>query len=355
MTKKRTRVAGIVAGVAAIPFLLPTVAGATAGPGYVGSSPDPASYPPLPSQCAGQQWWQWVYDPETETVPPTAQVLSASNPYIVLDLANVPAGEVTITEAITWDARLDQRKVQPAGEGDEGAELAHHNKPERWEKLRVEFYKDGQLIGVSPLHTPDLPDDNPFAWSVSSLGTLDLYEDADTVKLAHASTFMETDGRENAFFPKSICITSKPFVPDPDASLTYSCDAGALTMVNKGKGWSEFSYGIDDEWKTVWLGPGESLVEELPIVEDGEVYVELWIDGEQVIAELIETDCVTPTTVTLPPASEPPTEVLAQTEQAPELAFTGGESVRNAAIGAALLAAGAGMLIVSRRREAGEA
>src|SRR5690606_9150445 len=116
-------------------------------------------------------------------------------------------------EAITWDARVEQLQLQPAGE-DPDAQPAHHQ-PERWEKLRVELYKDGELIGVSPLHTPDVPDDNPFAWTVSSLGTLDLYDDADTVKLAHASTFMATDGRQNAFFPKSICITSTPFVPAP--------------------------------------------------------------------------------------------------------------------------------------------
>src|SRR5690606_29813778 len=105
---------------------------------------------------------------------------------------------------------------------------------ELWEKLRVEFYNGTDLIGVSPLHTPDLPDDNPFAWSVSSLGTIDLPADADKVVLAHASTFMSTDGSENAFLPKSLCITSTPFVPNPEASLTYDCDSATLTMTNNG-------------------------------------------------------------------------------------------------------------------------
>ena len=53
MTRKRTRVVGLAATLASVPFFLPTAAGANVGPGYVDSSNDPASYPPLPGECAG--------------------------------------------------------------------------------------------------------------------------------------------------------------------------------------------------------------------------------------------------------------------------------------------------------------
>jgi hypothetical protein len=292
MTNKRTKALGLAASLAAIPFLLPTVAGAEAGPGSVGSSHDPESYPPLPGECAGGHlWWQW-------TDAPDAQVLSASNPFIVLPDMYIGAGHVTITEAITWDARPDEKpepqpELVPAEAGQEeqlqGGEQIREGDgpdPELYEKMRVEFYKGGELIGASPFHTPDLPDDAPYAWSKSWLGELDLYEDADTVVLKHASGFMKTDGAENAFLPKAVCIQVTPF--------------------------------------------------EVP------------------------TTTQPPTTqppATQPPATTPtdvaPTEVLDESVsvEAEELAFTGNDSARNVAVGAGLLGVGVALLGMSRRRQ----
>jgi len=289
MTKKRTKAIGLAASLAALPFLLPNAAGAEAGPGYTGSSNDPASYPPLPGECAGGQlWWQWVGDPN-------AQVLSASNPFIVLPDMYIGAGHVTIHEAITWDARpVEQREEEPElqlaaadteQQGSQEEQLVEEPAgPELYEKMRVEFYKDGELIGFSPFHTPDLPDDAAYAWSVSWLGELDLHEDADTVVLKHASGFMKTDGTENAFLPKAVCIEVTPF--EVPTTLPPTTQPPAT---------------------------------------------------------------VPPATV--PPASVPPqTEVLDESVQAEQLAFTGNDSAATVGIGAAMVAAGAALLGVSRRR-----
>jgi len=279
MTNKRMAI-GLAATLAAIPLLLPNAAGAEAGPGYVGSSNDPESYPPLPGECAdGQLWWQWTGDPN-------AQVLSASNPFIVLPDMYIGAGHVTIHEAITWDARPVEREEEPvlqaAAESDEEETVEEQSGPaaELYEKMRVEFYKDGELIGFSPFHTPDLPDDAAYAWSVSWLGELDLYEDADAVVLKHASGFMQTDDAENAFLPKAVCIEVTPFEVPPTT--------------------------------------------EPPTTEPP---------------------------ATVPPATVPPqTEVLDESVQAEELAFTGNDSAVTLTFGAALVAAGAALLGVSRRR-----
>src|SRR5690606_5516934 len=82
--------------------------------------------------------------------------------------------------------------------------------PELAEKMRVEFYKDDTFLGATPFFTPDLLDDNPYAWAVADLGTVTIEQDANLVVLAHSSTFMTTDGTENWFLPKSICVQSTP-------------------------------------------------------------------------------------------------------------------------------------------------
>jgi hypothetical protein len=356
-------VVGLAATLASVPFLFPIAAHAEAGPGYVDSSADPESYPPLPGECAGGQlWFQWVGDP-------AAQPLSASSPYIVLPM-NVPAGNVSVPEAITWDARQivrdekppQEQPVEPTEELEvpelDALELdaAQVVVPELAEKMRVEFYKDDTFLGATPYFTPDLLDDNPYAWSVSDLGTVTIAEDANQVVLAHSSTFMQTDGTENWFLPKSICVQSTPIPtttttppveeigPKPAASLVNDCDSATLTMTNSGDEPGEVSYGIGDQWTTVTVAPGETVTKDIPLVEDEATYIEAWAGDEQTVAQLITPDC------------EAPVQVLAQTETAePELAFTGSDTARNTGIGAALLAAGVAMLGFSSRRRKAEA
>jgi hypothetical protein len=356
VTSKRTRVVGLAATLASIPFLLPTAAGANAGNGYVDSSDDPNSYPPLPGDCAGGQlWWQWVGDPN-------AQPLAASNPYLVLPMS-VPAGEVSVPEAITWDARYvedvedepEYEEQQPEIELDAlsaySGDWAESN-----ESMRVEFYKDGTFLGATPYFTPDLLDDNPYAWSVSDLGTVVLEEDANQVVLKHASTFMDTDGTDNWFLPKSICVTSTPIVvptttvptttvapvgPKPAVALANDCDSATITMTNSGDQPGEVSYGIGADWTTVTVNPGETMTKDVTLTEDESTYIEAWANDQQVVAQILTPDC------------QPEAQVLAQTETAePELAFTGSDTTRNTGIGAALLAAGIAMLGFSRRRRA---
>ena len=352
MTSKRTRVIGLAATLASVPFLFPGIAGADAGNGYTDSSKDPNSYPPLPGECAGQSWFQWVGDP-------AALPLAASSPYIVLPM-NVPAGLVSVPEAITWDARSVEPQEQQPEQNDElrvetsTVELgtAAISYAELNESMRVEFYKDDTFLGATPFFTPDLLDDNPFAWSVSDLGSVEIAQDANQVVLAHASTFMDTDGTDNWFLPKSICVTSVPKeVPPttttppvtqskPGVTLANDCDSATLTMTNTGNAPGEVSYGIGDVWTTQPVAPGETLTKDIPLTEDKSTYVEAWAGGQQVVAQIVTPNCVAPA------------EVLAQTE---ELAFTGSDTARNTGIGAALLAAGVAMLGFSRRRRTVEA
>jgi hypothetical protein len=353
VTRKRTRVVGLAATLASVPFLFPLAAHAEAGPGYVDSSADPESYPPLPGECAGGQlWWQWVGDP-------AAQPLSASSPYIVLPM-NVPAGNVSVPEAITWDAREVVRDQQPQEqpvvptEQLDSLEVEASNVvvPELAEKMRVEFYKDDTFLGATPFFTPDLLDDNPYAWAVADLGTVTIEQDANLVVLAHSSTFMTTDGTENWFLPKSICVQSTPIPtttttppveeigPKPAVSLANDCDSATLTMTNSGDEPGEVAYGIGDQWTTITVAPGEVVTKDIPLVEDEPTYIEAWAADQQAVAQLITPDC------------EAPVQVLAQTEEEPELAFTGSDTARNTGIGAALLAAGVAMLGFSRRRKA---
>jgi hypothetical protein len=357
VTRKRTRVVGLAATLASVPFLLPTAAGANAGPGYVDSSSDPNSYPPLPNECAGgQSWWQWVSDP-------AALPLAASSPYIVLPM-NVPAGEVSVPEAITWDARrvvkdeqqppIDLPEIELDAFESVDVNGYHEHVPELAEKMRVEFYKDDTFLGATPFFTPDLLDDNPYAWAVADLGTVTITQDANQVVLAHSSTFMETDGTENYFLPKSICVKSTPLPPPttstptpqskPAVALANDCDSATLTMTNPGDAPGEVSYGIGDQWTTVTVAPGEVITKDVPLVEDEPTYIEAWANDQQAVAQLITPDC------------EAPVQVLAQTETAePELAFTGSDTARNTGMGAALLAAGLAMIGFSSRRRKAEA
>jgi hypothetical protein len=350
VTSKRTRVVGLAVTLASVPLLFAGVAGANAGNGYVDSSDDPQSYPPLPGECAGQSWFQWVGDPAPH---PHA----ASSPYIVLPM-DVPAGLVSVPEAITWDARqVKEREQQPEIENEDVLALGveSHLSAELNESMRVEFYKDDAFLGATPFFTPDLLDDNPYAWSVSDLGSVEIAEAANKVVLAHSSTFMETDETENFFLPKAICVTSTPNEVPPPATTTppvleskpavalvNDCDSATLTMTNSGNESGEVSYGIGDEWTTITVAPGETITKDIPLAEDESTYVEAWANDQQVVAQLITPDCVGPT------------EVLAQTEEA-ELAFTGSDTTRNTGLGAALLAAGLAMIGFSRRRRTVEA
>jgi hypothetical protein len=346
VTSKRTRVVGLAATLASVPFLFPGVAHADGSNGWVDSSADPESYPPLPGDCsAGQSWWQWTGDP-------AALPLAASSPYIVLPM-NVPAGVVSVPEAITWDSRAGVQEEQPVLELDipryeDESESVY---AELNESMRVEFYKDDTFLGATPYFTPDLLDDNPYAWSVSDLGSVTIDQDANQVVLAHSSRFMDTDGTENYFLPKAICVKSTPVeippttttppVSKPAATLASDCDSATITMTNPGDAPGEVSYGIGDQWTTLTIAPGEVVTKDVPLAEDEPTYLEAWANDQQAFAELVTPNCEQPAAV-----------VLAQTETAqPELAFTGSDTAaRNTGIGATLLAAGLAMIGFSSRR-----
>ena len=264
---RRARVAGITAIIAAIPFLLPAAVGATA---LLGQSSGYTA-PPAPSACAGSLW----------TANPAKALSTADSRFVIPGLTLQP-GTLDVTEFVAWDGR--------------SGGVAEKN-----EQLRIEYWKGTTLLAFTPA-TPDLLDDEAFAWVVTPLGQVDIFETADRVEIVHASEFMTTDATENSLYPKSVCITWTPKQTQTTTTVAQVTTTTAPTT-------------------TV----------------------------QQVVTTVVPST-TSPTTVVA--------QVLGETLEAPVvqqavLARTGGQSTTKAGIAIGLLGFGAGLVFLGRRKTAG--
>jgi hypothetical protein len=351
--------AGLAATLASLPLLIQ--AGASANATF-GSSDEPVA-PPSPSECSGYLWTQ-------DVTAKDAQVLSKSHPRIEIDGLTKPAGMVDVSEAITWDARAggQQEDLQASAVDAQPASEVSQSGPELYEKMRVEFWKDGELIATTPYFTPDLPDDAQFAWVITPLGETGLGTDADAVYLAHSSQFMDTDGEENAFYPRSVCFNWRPFTEDPSAALRSDCQSATVTLRNDGELPADFVVRANDQETDVTVEARESIDQDIPLAEDTSTRITVLAGDETLLDQTIHTDCVPDATqppaqngVTIqtptPPSTAPKVEVLAETaaQAEPQLAFTGSDTTRKTGIGVALLGLGLALMGIDRRRKRAEA
>lgn len=364
MATSRRRVAGLAATAISLPLLFPTAASANA---RFGQSEEPVR-PPAPGACAGYLWKNT-----------SGTVLSKDNPRIVIPGLVKQAGIIDVTEVINYDLR----KVEvPNGTKDEPAiaevELdkvitpARRPKPpaaERYEKMRIEFWKGSTMLGATS-YSPDLLDDGVASWVTTPLGRVDIFEDADRVEIVHASQFMATDGAPDAFIPVSVCITWQEHYTANSASLTKSCDSATITLTNDGtaKGYLRvIANGVTTDYLVKPYGGTQT--HHIALAEDAwaDVKVIDLADGTVLFEKKWLTDCVptAPTTtlkdevtaVVAPPTIVEP-QVLGIVENAApqaapapaQLARTGSQTGTNATIGASLLAAGLGLVTFGRRR-----
>ncbi len=284
---RRARVAGIAATIVAIPFLLPTAAGATA---TLGQSDDFIAAP-APHACAGHLW----------TANPPKALSTLDTRFVITGLTVAP-GTVNVTEVVAWDGRS-------IGQDDEQDNLDKSEIPseatlavEKNEQLRIEYWKGDKLLAATPA-TPDLLDEKAFAWVVTPLGQVDIFETADRVEIVHSSEFMATDGTENSLYPKSVCIVSTPKQTQTTTTVKQVVTTAPSTTV--------------------------------------------------------PSTTAPSTTVAAPPSTTVATQVLGETLQAPVvapqavLARTGDQSLTQAGLGVALLGFGAGLVLLGRRKTVG--
>ena len=378
--RRARRVVGIAATLAAIPFLFPSAASATA---TLGQSNTPTA-PPAPGACAGHLWTA----ADSETTPQ----LSKSHPRFVIEGLVKPAGTVTVTEAVTYDARIkhenpdDERpKIDVPDESTTTIESGPQTdgptvdflqigppkkempdvSTEKYEKMRVEYWKGDTMLAATSNYTPDLLDDDTYAWAVTPLGSVDIFEQADRVELVHASQWMKTDDAENAFYPTSVCFLWTPLHTAASVTPTITCDQAVLKLANAGNAklhlnvlWNANSndYTIESY--------GGSYDKIIPLVEDQTMNIVVTdLDTKAVLwSKQWLTDCVAPATTAAPKDEVAPvttttaieTQVLGvqvDTSAKPALAFTGSHAGTNATIGAAFLALGLGLVTLGRRRK----
>lgn len=349
-TTRRTRFAGLVATAAAVPFLFPSAAFANA---TTGSSNEPTK-PPAAGECAGYLWQAAEMDSHV--------VLSKSNPRYVIPGLHKEPGSIDVTEAVTYDVRKVEHDDEP-----EIVDISSVATPkaEKFEKMRIEYWAGDRMLGSTPAYTPDLPDDGNYAWAVTPLGRTDIFEEADRVELVHASQWMETDGAENAFYPISVCFTWSPLVTDNSVAAAIDCDSATITLRNDGTAKGHLRVTANGASEDVLVPPyGQSVEKHIAVAEDAwtEISVTDLDTGTVLWTKKWFTNCVTPATPVqqvAAPTTTVPTAVLGtQVTAAPKqdvLAFTGSDAELKAGIGASLLAMGAALLTLGRRRKSAEA
>lgn len=344
-SKPRARMIGIAASIAAIPFLIPTAAGANATLDQTNGTPDKLA----PGECAGYLW--------TNT---TGIQLSARTPRYIIPGLVKPAGSIDVTEAITLDIRRSLEIDAAVAEETQAPEVVEKDAPaaEKFEKMRVEYWKGDRMLGATT-YTPDLLDNMTYSWAITPLGRVDIFEDADRVELVHASQWMDTDKAPNAFYPLSVCFTWSPLVTQTSVAIDVACDKATLTMRNDGTAKANLQVNVNGtDYDYLVRSYGGSIDKTIDLTEDQwtEITVTDTDTHEVIWAKKWLTDCeaapavvvneVTSTTV--------PTEVLGtQVSAAPAqvLAFTGSQATTNATIGGALLALGFGLVTLGRRRK----
>lgn len=355
MSKSR-RIAGLTVSALSIPMLLPSAAGANA---IFGQSEEPVD-PPAPAACHGYLW--------TNT---QGQMLSASNPRIVIPGLVKPAGVIDVTEVVNFDARKKianpdflVAEEESVDEEEPAVELVPL--VEKYEKMRIEFWKGDTMLGATS-YSPDLLDDAPFSWVRTPLGRVDIFEEADRVEIVHASQFMDTGELENRFLPVSVCITWREHVTEHAVAADVSCSKATLTLTNDGTAKGYVRVTANGTSTDYFIAPyGGSQTHTVALTEDewADVKVVDLEDGSVLFEKKWLTDCVAPATtttakhvvntvVTTTPEIEPQvlgTQVTAPAQ--PQLARTGSQTTTNAGIGATLLAFGLGLVTFGRRRKA---
>jgi hypothetical protein len=355
--------AGVAAALIALPLALPTVASATGNHDY-------SKNPPAPSECKGYLWTQDVH-------AEGAQKLSKDNPWIKIEGLQIPAGEVYVTEAITWDDRtgwwrelFDNWQVEIDHDFDWNTnwdfEFPHDLDDllpfEKYEKMRVDFWVNNDWNAATPEHTPDLADHKLYPSAVADLGSTVLSQGSDAVYLKHSSTFMDTDDKQNDFYPVSVCIEWDAWTANPEVAFSANCTTAAVTMTNSGKIATDLDVTVNGKTETTTVDPGANVVKNVALVEDTSTTVKV-TDGDVVLLnEVVKTDCVAPPSSTVPPTTAAPTTVvptetvvLAEVETAPELAFTGSDANLKLGLGAALLGSGLALIGLGRRRRTTQA
>jgi hypothetical protein len=350
----RARRAGLAAALITLPLLAPGIASANGG-GW-----DHDQDPPAPSECAGFLWTQDVH-------AEGAQKLSKDNPWIKIEGLTIPAGVVHVTEAITWDDRSGwwREQFQDLGQDvqAEGFDWSKFLPIERYEKMRVDFWSNDDYTASTPEHTGDLADDTLFPSVTADLGSAVLTQGSDAVYLKHASMFMDTDDRQNDFFPASVCITWDPYTAAPAAAFSADCSAAELTLTNDGDLAADLDVTVNGVTETVAVDPAATVVKNVALTEDSSTTFKVTNGDEVLLEKSVHTDCVAPAVVvtTTPPTTAPPaivpveTVVLDETVTAPELAFTGSDTAAKTGIGVALLGLGAALIGFGRKRRHAEA
>jgi hypothetical protein len=350
MATSRRRVAGLVATAITVPFLFPAAASANA---QFGQSEEPVP-PPTPSACHGYLW--------TNT---GGTMLSAKNPRIVIPGLVKPAGIIDVTEVITYDLREHEDDAVVT----EVEALAPAPKAEKYEKMRIEFWKGDTMLGATPTYSPDLLDEGIASWVRTPLGRTDIFEDADRVEIVHASEFMKTDDAPNAFLPVSVCITWREHYTENSVALDKNCNSATITMTNDGTAKGHLRVVANGATTDYLVKPyGGTQTHKVSLGEDTWTDVKVTdLDTKTVLFEKKWlTDCVAPVTttttktvvnavVTTSPAPEVEPQVLGTQVAAPtqpQLARTGSQTTTNAGIGATLLAFGLGLVTLGRRRKA---
>ena len=234
-----------------------------ATPGH-GSAADELVGPPAPDACGGTQWVG-----VTGSVPDldiaVRLIYRAGSPelqsYTIPGLT-LPPGSVSIPEIITWDGyigTIDRRDPASQTQTDE--------------QVRLEFYNGGSLVAATG-ETEDLIDAVVSAWWVGSLGTVDLPDGADEVRIVHSSLYDGKIDDTNSIVPSAICFEpSTPGEADPAAEIVGTCENVTVTLTNSSEADAdaEFSIDLNGEITTHSVAPGASEVVTLPLV-DGTTY-----------------------------------------------------------------------------------
>lgn len=361
------RFAGALAGATALALSfvpLASPAGATVG--------DRGHDTPPPVRCAngGVRWDA----PGSLAEKRAAYELSTPGRHtITLAGISFGPGKVSVSELLAFDSYAGRESAATAGEFAE--------------QVRVEYYKNGVMQAAS-YATDDLEEGYTTAWWRGPLGTVELVEGADTVKIVHASQF-DGIGGLNAVTPSGVCFSYVAYTPLFDVAVAHDCTTGTVTIVNSGTADGSVVITVNGAATTITIKKGQTVTHAFALTEDTDYRVTVTAGDKSLADNTFRVDCTpnptTPTT-TVPPTTAPPTTAPpattaptttaaapATTAAAPAaagnndaavlgtsvrnsaddgavLAYTGRRSVYQAIGGALLLFAGVRLVRSSRRR-----
>lgn len=348
------RLAGAAACAAALPLMMSAFSGAGATIGDPGDDPKVV----LPPACtAGDVRWNATGTPAS--IMATYGMSGTGVTERTIPGMKVPAGTVTVVQVVGYDAYEDRATAEPQG----------------FEQVRLSFYKDGNLV-TSSYASDDLRDNVTSAWWVGGLGTFELPNGADEVRVQHAAKFDGVAG-DNGLAAAGVCLQTTAYAPELSATIANDCKQITVTVTNKGTAEGEAVIRIDAATDTVKVAAGDSITKTYGVEEDRTYNVTVAVDGKRLAEKIVGVDCVPATTpptttpptttppTTTPPTTAPPTTVAPattapavqvlgqQVTRQPDtevLAYTGKRSVFQAIGGGLLLLGGLHLVRSSRRR-----